>query len=222
MHELIIKTSADYLLGARMDRESWDQALAEIEASEMTPMNRHDGMDEPAGNALQMTFGKWIYCAVRCLKPRVVVETGVANGASSWVILNALNKNGSGTLHSIDLPNMDTNRNYNVGTKETGWLVPESLRSRWVLRVGSSADLLPVLTQQLRPIDFFFHDSEHSRENMLFEFETVLPALADRGLVMSDDINKNSAFNEFVSENRLRAVSFGKGGAFLISSERRQ
>jgi hypothetical protein len=42
---------------------------------------------------------------VRSLKPRVIVETGVASGLSSAHILRALAANGTGTLHSIDLPN---------------------------------------------------------------------------------------------------------------------
>src|SRR5215472_8825018 len=43
------------------------------------------------------------YAAVRASTPEVVVETGVANGVSSSYLLLALQKNGRGILHSIEL-----------------------------------------------------------------------------------------------------------------------
>jgi predicted O-methyltransferase YrrM len=51
--------------------------------------------------------GPIIYTIIRCLKPRIVIETGVANGASSTFILSALEKNNLGKLYSIDLPSKD-------------------------------------------------------------------------------------------------------------------
>src|SRR5688500_12760767 len=47
-----------------------------------------------------------LYVIVRAAKPKVVVETGVASGISSAHILLALAANESGTLHSIDFPNV--------------------------------------------------------------------------------------------------------------------
>jgi hypothetical protein len=47
-----------------------------------------------------------IYAVVRILKPRAMVETGVANGKSSALILRALERNGSGRLYSVDLPTL--------------------------------------------------------------------------------------------------------------------
>jgi len=67
-----------------------------------------------------------IYTIIRCFKPRIVVETEVANGASSTFILSALEKNNLGKLYSIDLPSKDL-----LLKEEVGWLVPQSLRNRW-------------------------------------------------------------------------------------------
>ena len=69
--------------------------------------------------------GPIIYTMIRCFKPRIVVETGVANGASSTFILSALKKNNFGKLYSIDLPSKDL-----LLKEEIGWLVPQSLRDR--------------------------------------------------------------------------------------------
>jgi len=56
------------------------------------------------GAMLSPLEGPIIYTLIRCLKPRIVIETGVANGASSTFILSALEKNNLGKLYSIDLP----------------------------------------------------------------------------------------------------------------------
>ena len=43
------------------------------------------------------------YAVVRAFQPKIIVETGVANGVSSAYILLALHANGGGTLYSIGL-----------------------------------------------------------------------------------------------------------------------
>jgi predicted O-methyltransferase YrrM len=49
-----------------------------------------------------------IYVIIRVLKPNIIVETGVANGASSFYILLALKRNKKSHLFSIDFPNLDS------------------------------------------------------------------------------------------------------------------
>ena len=46
-----------------------------------------------------------LYALVRTLKPNTILETGVANGHSSYFILSALRANGGGLLHSVDRSN---------------------------------------------------------------------------------------------------------------------
>src|SRR5687767_12401824 len=111
-----------------------------------------------------------LYVVVRAAKPRVVVETGVASGVSSAHILRALAANGTGALYSIDLPNVQEHSTLPKG-RMSGWIVPDSLRKRRKLYLGDSRELLPELLQDLGNIDMFLHDSDHSYENMTFEFE---------------------------------------------------
>lgn len=217
LHRAMILQAATFLFGRRFDSTSWKTALRELEAGDLVPMNPVPNTARTVGNSASYTLGKWLYCAVRALRPESIVETGVSHGASSWIILNALHKNGHGRLYSIDLPNHDTNFNYNFsnGLLQTGWVVPETLRSRWQLLLGSSRELLPPLLAKLDEIDMFFHDSDHSYENMKFEFAQVLPFLKKYGLIISDDVQKNFAFSEFAKEERLRAILFRKGGALV-------
>ena len=48
---------------------------------------------------------KFLYLAVRVVKPNIMIETGSFDGLGTGVILLAMHKNKSGTLYVIDLPN---------------------------------------------------------------------------------------------------------------------
>ena len=149
-----------------------------------------------------------LYVITRVLKPEIFVETGVASGASSYVILNAMEKNACGALYSIDLPPQDweeKNREYRnldkvvlPENKRPGWLVPDSLRKRWTLIYGDARKELPVLLDRLGRIDAFYHDAEHTYEAMLYEYKTVWPRLNSGGVLSSDDVSWNEAFDEFL------------------------
>jgi predicted O-methyltransferase YrrM len=168
-----------------------------------------------------------LYGLVRRFAPAQVVETGVAQGVSSTFILSAMEKNGSGHLVSIDLPNFDASgrsmpayggrvdHTYVKGDDGPGWLVPDPLRSRWTLRLGAAEDCLPQITG---PIDLFFHDSLHTREHMLFEYEWALDRLPNLGFLVSDDIYWNSAFSDFTSnhQDQMRVLSRYRVGVAQI------
>ena len=128
--------------------------------------------------------GPIIYTIIRCLKPRIVIETGVANGASSTFILSALEKNNLGKLYSIDLPSKDL-----LLKEEIGWLVPQSLRHRWGLIISDSRIILPKLLAKLGHIDIFLHDSLHTLEHILFELKESYDYIPKGGSLIVDDIN---------------------------------
>ena len=216
LHKDIIQKSASFLFNEKINPAEWRNALTEIQTNLLIPMNQIQG-NSIVGNNLNTTLGKWMYCLVRVLKPETIVETGVSHGLSSWIILNALHKNNTGKLYSIDFPNHDTNEDYNlVKTNfKTGWAVPEILKSKWELILGKSEDVLPHLLPRLNKIDLFFHDSEHTYKNMKWEFTTVLPYLKKDGIIVSDDVQKNYAFRDFVTEYNLKALQFNKGGCAI-------
>ena len=132
-------------------------------------------------------LGTMIYALCRSVKPDKVVETGVASGVSSSYILCALEENGHGKLYSIDVP----------WDKQSGWIVPDYLRHRWLLDKGRSSEKLPSLLERLRAIDIFLHDSDHSYRNMLWEYQTAWKYLSDEGLLLSHNVDENNAFPDF-------------------------
>ncbi|HEX2287301.1 MAG TPA: class I SAM-dependent methyltransferase [Gaiellaceae bacterium] len=185
--------------------EFWDTVQGQTSRGHRYNTGRvtgRDGYDE----------GLSLYRLLRDARPRVAVETGVCNGVSTAFLLLALEDNGEGELHSIDLPEV-AGEDYEQGTfwdgkggavippgKEPGWMVPAELRDRWHLVLGRSQDELPPLLERLGSIDFFMHDSEHSYECMSFEFRAAWDALREGGVLVADDVNVNSAWDEFVRE----------------------
>jgi len=137
------------------------------------------------------------YALCRALRPLRIVETGVCHGVTTAFVLQALTQNNRGTLFSIDLPPLG-----NAGDDFVGALVPQNLRSRWVLRRGTSRALLSGLLSELGRIDFFLHDSLHTYRNMRREFAAITPYLSQTAVVLSDDIERNDAFDEWVSRVR--------------------
>ena len=142
-----------------------------------------------------------LYVISRIAKPATIIETGVANGVSSAFMLRALERNHSGTLISVSL-DKSGDKLVPYG-KDVGWLVPDRLRARWQLRLGKSSELLPSITDGVKPLDIFFHDSDHSHENMMFEFETTWPRIKPGGYLLADDAWLNDSFPEFCRNHEL-------------------
>jgi predicted O-methyltransferase YrrM len=158
------------------------------------------------------------YIATRVLKPNYIVETGVGIGISSLFYLEALNMNRKGELYSIDLPRQSyhvpqgIHTDYLPNEMEPGWLVPEKLRERWHLHLGDSKIELPKLLADLGTIDIFMHDSEHTYDFMMFEFETTWKHLKKGGILLSDDISWNKSFEDFAKKVNSNIVSFAAFG----------
>lgn len=148
-----------------------------------------------------------LYVLVRLARPNRIIETGVAAGISTTIILSALERNSRGHLWSIDLPNYGPEGYLNADGirelvqvppgKKPGWIVPDHLRHRWDLLVGRSSDVLPTIVKKIGSLDFFYHDSEHSEANMIFEYRTAWQNLELGGILYSDDVIWNRAFEDF-------------------------
>jgi hypothetical protein len=171
-----------------------------VRAAPTTPLGRMGAPQE------------YLYRLVRTARPTVIVETGVYRGVSSAFILAALHDNGAGRLYSIDLPSGDyldpstgrVDASPLYSDEAVGFAVPEDVRDRWTLRLGDVRVELPKLLSQLPSVDLFYHDSEHTYEMMMWEYEQALPHLRIGGLLTSDDTNWNSAFSDFLRRQSLR------------------
>jgi predicted O-methyltransferase YrrM len=134
------------------------------------------------------------WCLTRHGRPERIIETGVARGITTRVLLEALERNGSGHLWSIDLPPL-LERGL---ADEVAIAVQPRLHERWTLLRGSSRRLLPDLMGRLGSVDLFLHDSMHTARNVRFELDHVWPTLRAGGVVLIDDVEKTVAVRDFL------------------------
>jgi hypothetical protein len=130
-------------------------------------------------------------------RPEVVVETGVARGVTSRIVLEALRKNDLGHLWSIDLPFPFDHRLH----AQTGVAVTDECRARWSYLEGTSRERLPKLVAEVGHVEVFIHDSLHTAKNTVFELEQVASALSPGGVLLVDDIRMHKGFAAFTKRH---------------------
>lgn len=158
----------------------------------------------------------FLYGAVRTFRPAIVVETGVARGVSTRHILEALDANEAGELWSVDLPP----EQHDARFAEETWASAVDSRARWNVVLGYSRAVLPRVLRKLGRIDMFVHDSQHSQPNMLAEFRLAWRHLRPNGLLVSDDIHLNAAWEIFHRSSSAETIIVDpahKAGLFGIA-----
>jgi predicted O-methyltransferase YrrM len=163
----------------------------------------------------------FLYWLVRQARPRKIVQCGVCNGLSSAFMILGLVKNGpDGTLSVIDMPPVfdpadpawtSEGKVYGVVIPEgktTGWMVPDPYRDRFEVWNGDAKDLLPKMVDKVDSIDFFYHDSDHTYDHMMFEFHQAKRKLNRGGLVVGDDIAWNASLWDFADEFAVPSYNF--------------
>lgn len=178
----------------------WAETLARL------PTSTHYEVGRDLAHAL------WVL--VRHRRSERAVETGVAQGVSSAVVLSAMEANGVGQLWSLDLPPVEWKG-------QVGAAVSPALEKRWTYLRGSSQRWLPKLIDRIGELDLFLHDALHTHQSMSREFALIWPRLRAGGVLVSDDVDANPAFSEFVrtidSPWLALAESQGKQTAFGIA-----
>jgi cephalosporin hydroxylase len=131
-----------------------------------------------------------LFVLIEAEKPRLVIETGIAAGASSNLILNRLNAIESGELISVDI------------TSKVGELVEEKLRDRWNIKVlpklFKRKAFLHILNSN-QNATIFLHDSDHSLQWQIFEISSAIKCLPSVKHILVDDVSEE--FQSFVLNN---------------------
>ena len=172
---------------------TWEEAAGVIEpgpahATALASVAKLD--DDWSSMDADTSLGELAYALVRRDRPDVVIETGVARGITSAFVLAALEDNGHGKLHSIDLPPPRM-----VEAELVSTAIPIPLRPRWTYHWGSSRRLLKrVLRDAPGERRMFIHDSDHSYANMRWELETAWAALSPGDVLLCDDANFHAGF----------------------------
>lgn len=146
-------------------------------------------------NGLPKKICRILYFVCWFSKPEIIVETGVANGISSSYILLALKNRNEGKLYSVDGIFMPYH------TKEKiGQAIPEHLKNKQSLVIGDSQVVLKKLLPDLGIIDLFLHDSYHTYNQMITEYNIAWPYIKTGGFLTSDIIDLNDAFLDFAEK----------------------
>jgi len=157
----------------------------------------------PTFYSLDFVNASLLYLICKILKPEKVVETGIAYGSSSSYILQALHENKYGKLYSIDYSFRPWQSKQMIGS-----MIPDYLKYRWNLVYGIASKKLKPLLDSLGKIDIFIHDSAHTYNNMIFEYNTSWPFIKEDGLLISDDAT--NAFHDFSTQKNIQPVIYSE------------
>ena len=160
------------------------------------------------GHDVDRAVARAAWCITRHLAPRRVVETGVARGLSTRVVLEALARNENGHLWSIDLPPVVEGWHRQVAA-----LVPTALRERWTYVRGSSRRHLPRLLKTIGDIDLFMQTSLLTEPNVRFELDRAWKALRPGGSILAEGINRSRAFPALVRRESPAVWLIGRSDA---------
>lgn len=135
-----------------------------------------------------------LYAVTRLSGARRVVETGVAYGWSSLAILAGLEGRDGARLISVDMPYPKMNNEAFVGIA-----VPDRLRRGWeIVREPDRHGLKKAISRLGSSIELCHYDSDKSYWGRQYGFRLMWDALLPGGIFISDDIQDNLAFKEFV------------------------
>jgi predicted O-methyltransferase YrrM len=136
-----------------------------------------------SGSGLQHVMAALVWL----LNPRLVVETGTANGASALAISAAMHARKNGKLLSLDIADCEAS------------LVPAHLRSYVsFIRVDGTTDNLREVIKTEKSsggVSIFLHDADHSYLGQKTDYQIARELKFD--LVISDDVDTSLAFIDF-------------------------
>jgi hypothetical protein len=165
---------------------SYTEYLKDFSSRTKKPRNGFFGEIYDLGAGL----GFVLFDLIETEKPQKVIETGVAAGASSNLILDRLSTNGTGVLISVDI------------TSKVGELVDERLKNRWTISVlpklFKKKAFLRILSSHPDAI-IFLHDSDHSIQWQIFEISSVIKSIPGVKHILVDDVTLE--FENYVLTN---------------------
>jgi len=151
-----------------------------------------------------------LYTICEKLNIKNVIETGVAYGWSSASILKSISKR-NGKLISIDMP-MLKQTDYEL----IGVAVEKNLKKNWELIREPDRHALPIAISEMKnDLELVHYDSDKSYYGRKWSQEKIWNALKKGGIFISDDIEDNTAFKEFVEQNQLSFFILEFEGKFV-------
>lgn len=142
---------------------------------------------EPARSEMTHVERLFLNGVIRYFKPRKILEIGVAAGASSAVILNAIKDIDGAKLYSADL----SEQYYREKDKPTGYVVsqffPELISlNKWELKTGKL--IYEFIDDIGDGVDLCFIDTVHARPGEILDYLMVMPYLSPKCVIVLHDV----------------------------------
>ena len=127
---------------------------------------------------------KFLNGIIRKIKPKKIIEIGVAYGGTAVIILNAIKDIEDAKLYSIDI-----NKNcYRLPSKQTGFIVKEKfphLANKWRLYTGGfTSEFIEKIGNN---IDLVYIDTVHVVPGEMLNWLEILPFLKEESFVILHD-----------------------------------
>jgi len=154
-----------------------------------------------------------LFKLIRKFQPQTCVELGTAVGISAAYQAAALTLNGAGTLFTLE------------GAPSLAQLSTENLRGLGLTNVevvpGRFQDTLAGVLDQHQPIGYAFIDGHHDGQATLAYFEQIYPHLAERAVLVFDDIlyypSMRAAWQTLAADPRIAiAVDLSRMGVCVV------
>ncbi|MCV0437832.1 MAG: class I SAM-dependent methyltransferase [Hydrogenophaga sp.] len=153
------------------------------------------------GKDIQVEFGRRLgwYAFIRCLKPQVIIETGVDHGVGACVITSALMRNAA---------EGHAGRYYGTELRESaGKLLGGEYAHFGQILYGDSIESLQQFDQT---IDLFINDSDHSADYEYREYQTIVGKLSPNGLILGDNSHVTDKLSRFSTEQGRHFLFFAE------------
>ncbi len=140
-----------------------------------------------------------LYFVTRHMKPKTVIETGVAAGFSSSAFLAAIKENGMGRLYSSDFPY------FRIANPEKfiGMIVEDELKQNWELFIKGDEKNIPAILERVDEVELFHYDSDKSYSGRTFAIGLIGKKMSSNGIMIIDDIQDNSHFQDYIANNNI-------------------
>lgn len=143
-------------------------------------------------------------------REEILIETGTNYGCTTIILAQALKDAGcQGKVITIELDseNIDVaKRNFDTA----------DVSGRVDIRQGDTRDILPQIVEGKNNLRFAFLDASHLYDDIMFEFETILPYLSDDAIVLFDNTYQIAVEGEDQRVNgALRTIKERYGGNLI-------
>ena len=149
-------------------------------------VERQSGSIYPENYDSGSKLNAFLYAYIKAYDPKVIVETGVANGITTNVIMRALSERQS-VLHSFDIDSRTKASFAGEGNWVFHLLEPPFHKN------------LKSVSETIEEVDLWLHDSNHGGLWQSYEYALALTKLPPQGILVSDDVDASTAWANYVS-----------------------